>query len=300
VTAIEEGAANQSEAKGAMQEMQMSLTDMIAGMIQAVIDADQAVTDDYLEAFTRYAFEKTDKGEQLQMVHFEMVDSDGTRQLVSIPKLSLLPLPVLHVQEATFDFEAQMSIRESTEEVKEKTEEEKEETTTTQGFTRPSNTTSSGSTFTRPSNTTSSSSSRPPDRVRVAAKESARGGVRRRDIGASSSAASTSSGTDSASSSTASAGTVSRRGGIRRRTVDARAIRQISDKIVVRFTRPSSTSTASSGPVAGAPTAGPTTTDTEQNINLKVHIKLEPSVLPNGMRGLLQETDRSFQIIRSD
>ena len=294
VTAIEEGAENPSEAKGAMQEMQMSLTDMIAGMIQAVIDADQAVTDDYLEAFTRYAFEKTDKGEQLQMVHFEMVDSDGTRQLVSIPKLSLLPLPVLHVQEATFDFEAQMSIRESTEEVKEKTEEEKEETTTTQGFTRPSNTTSSGSTFTRPSNTTSSSSSRPADRVRVA-KESARGGVRRRDIGASSSTASTSSGTDSTSSSTASA-----REGFRRRTVDARTIRQLSNRIVVRFTRPSSTSTASSAPVAGAPTAGPTTTDTEQNINLKVHIKLEPSVLPNGMRGLLQETDRSFQIIRSD
>ena len=294
VTAIEEGAENPSEAKGAMQEMQMSLTDMIAGMIQAVIDADQAVTDDYLEAFTRYAFEKTDKGEQLQMVHFEMVDSDGTRQLVSIPKLSLLPLPVLHVQEATFDFEAQMSIRESTEEIKEKTEEEKEETTTTQGFTRPSNTTSSGSTFTRPSNTTSSSSSRPPDRVRVS-KEVARRGVKRRDIGASSSTASTSSGTDSTSSSTASA-----REGFRRRTVDARTIRQLSNRIVVRFTRPSSTSTASSAPVAGAPTAGPTTTDTEQNINLKVHIKLEPSVLPNGMRGLLQETDRSFQIIRSD
>ena len=281
VTAIEEGAANQSEAKGAMQEMQMSLTDMIAGMIQAVIDADQAVTDDYLEAFTRYAFEKTDKGEQLQMVHFEMVDSDGTRQLVSIPKLSLLPLPVLHVQEATFDFEAQMSIRESTEEIKEKTEEEKEETTTTQGFTRPSS-------------NTSSSSSRPPDRVRVS-KEVARRGVKRRDIGASSSSASTSSGTDSTSSSTASA-----REGFRRRTVDARTIRQLSNRIVVRFTRPSSTSTASSAPVAGAPTAGPTTTNTEQNINLKVHIKLEPSVLPNGMRGLLQETDRSFQIIRSD
>lgn len=264
VTAIQEGAENQSEAKGAMQEMQMSLTDMIAGMIQAVIDADQAVTDDYLEAFTRYAFEKTDKGEQLQMVHFEMVDSDGTRQLVSIPKLSLLPLPVLHVQEATFDFEAQMSIRESTEEIKEKTEEEKKETTTTQVFTRPSSNTSSGSssTFTRPSTTTSSSSSRPPDRVRVA-KESARGGIRRR-------------------------------------TVDARTIRKLSNQIVVRFAKPSSTSTASSAPVAGAPTAGPTTTDTEQNINLKVHIKLEPSVLPNGMRGLLQETDRSFQIIRSD
>ena len=281
VTAIQEGAENQSEAKGAMQEMQMSLTDMIAGMIQAVIDADQAVTDDYLEAFTRYAFEKTDKGEQLQMVHFEMVDSDGTRQLVSIPKLSLLPLPVLHVQEATFDFEAQMSIRESTEEVKEKTEEEKEETTTTHVLTRPSS-------------NTSSSSSRPPDRVRVS-KEVARRGVKRRDIGASSTTASTSSGTDSTSSSTASA-----RGGIRRRTVDARTIRKLSNRIVVRFTRPSSTSTASSAPVAGAPTAGPTTTDTEQNINLKVHIKLEPSVLPNSMRGLLQETDRSFQIIRSD
>lgn len=231
VTAIQEGAENQSEAKGAMQEMQMSLTDMIAGMIQAVIDADQAVTDDYLEAFTRYAFEKTDKGEQLQMVHFEMVDSDGTRQLVSIPKLSLLPLPVLHVQEATFDFEAQMSIRETTEE--EKKSDASAAASSSSGFTRRFR--------------------REPTATELEKMKE----IRRRNL----------------------------------------ITRDLSNRIVVNVKSPSATT--GSGAAQG-PTAGPTTTDTEQNINLKVHIKLEPSVLPNGMRGLLQETDRSFQIIRSD
>jgi hypothetical protein len=81
---------------------------------------------------------------------------------------------------------------------------------------------------------------------------------------------------------------------IRRRNL---ITRDLSNRIVVNVKRPSATT--GSGAAQG-PTAGPTTTDTEQNINLKVHIKLEPSVLPNGMRGLLQETDRSFQIIRSD
>ena len=98
------------QAKEAVQGMGLGLTDLIAGMVQATVDADQAVTDDYMETFKEYAFEKDPNGgnDRLQMVDFEMVDNEGVRRLVSIPKLSLLPLPVLHVSEATFDIDAKI------------------------------------------------------------------------------------------------------------------------------------------------------------------------------------------------
>lgn len=48
------------------------------------------------------------------MVDFEMTDSNGREQIVSIPKLSLLPLPLLRVAEATFDIEAQIDISTAT------------------------------------------------------------------------------------------------------------------------------------------------------------------------------------------
>ena len=98
------------QATEAVQGMGLGLTDMIAGMVQATVDADQAVTDDYMETFKEYAFEKDPNGgnDRLQMVDFEMVDNEGVRRLVRIPKLSLLPLPVLHVSEATFDIDAKI------------------------------------------------------------------------------------------------------------------------------------------------------------------------------------------------
>ena len=106
----------------AVQEMGMSLTDLIAGMIQATVDADQAVTDDYMQTFKEYAFEKDPNGgnDRLQMVDFEMVDNEGVRRLVSIPKLSLLPLPVLHVSEATFDIDAKITATAKEETVEDK------------------------------------------------------------------------------------------------------------------------------------------------------------------------------------
>ena len=76
-----------------IKDVEISLGEMIATLIQSTIDADQAVTDDYLEEFERYAFEKTPNGKsKLTMVDFEMTDNEGNRQIVTIPKLSLLPL----------------------------------------------------------------------------------------------------------------------------------------------------------------------------------------------------------------
>jgi len=109
----DENTKTPEQANNAVQGRVMGLTDLIAGLIQATIDADQAVTDDYMQTFKEYAFEKDPNGgnDRLQMVDFEMVDNEGVRRLVSIPKLSLLPLPVLHVSEATFDIDVKMSMK---------------------------------------------------------------------------------------------------------------------------------------------------------------------------------------------
>lgn len=94
--------------------MEMTLADMLTGMIQSTVAADQKAAEDYLKVLRNYALVPSKIGdghERLKMVDFEMTDSDGLQQIVSIPKLSLLPLPVLRVAEATFDIEAQVDIK---------------------------------------------------------------------------------------------------------------------------------------------------------------------------------------------
>jgi hypothetical protein len=59
-----------------IKDVEISLGEMIATLIQSTIDADQAVTDDYLEEFERYAFEKTPNGKsKLTMVDFPAPES---------------------------------------------------------------------------------------------------------------------------------------------------------------------------------------------------------------------------------
>ena len=64
------------------------------GVYTSTIAADQKAAEDYLEVLRTYALEPADNRpghEKLKMVDFEMTDSEGHRQIVSIPKLSLLP-----------------------------------------------------------------------------------------------------------------------------------------------------------------------------------------------------------------
>ena len=103
--------------------MDMSLAEMLTAMIESTIAADQKAAEDYLRVLRTYALEPAagpDGHEKLKMVDFEMTDADGQRQIVSIPKLSLLPLPVLRVAEATFDMEAQIEINTSVSEKEQK------------------------------------------------------------------------------------------------------------------------------------------------------------------------------------
>lgn len=106
--------------------MDMSLAEMLTAMIESTIAADQKAAEDYLRVLRTYALEPADGPdghEKLKMVDFEMTDADGQRQIVSIPKLSLLPLPVLRVAEATFDMEAQIEINTSVSEKEQRTSE---------------------------------------------------------------------------------------------------------------------------------------------------------------------------------
>lgn len=173
---------------------ELSLTETIADMIKATIDADQAVTADYLEAFQDYAFSKspTESGHwKLDMVDFEMTDSEGKRQVVSIPKLSLLPLPVLHISEASFDFEAQVRVKE-------------EDTSNTEG---------------------------------VALTPAQR--------------------------------------------------RLLNNRFFVSFAKTGARNLVK-------------TAESEKEINMKIHVKLQPTQLSNGMRGMIQEADSSIQVIGED
>ena len=97
--------------KEIQQELQVTMSGLISTLIQETVDADQAVTKDYLNEIQSYAFDMTDKDNpKLKTVSFEMIDDEGKRQRVTVPQISLLPLPMLHISEATFDIEAQMNV----------------------------------------------------------------------------------------------------------------------------------------------------------------------------------------------
>lgn len=90
----------------------MELKDLISGPLTATIDADSIATRRYLSYLMELAFESYDKETgkvgELRMLEFnyQSHDVDGThQQQVKIPLLTLVPLPLLQVKEADFDFD---------------------------------------------------------------------------------------------------------------------------------------------------------------------------------------------------
>lgn len=90
----------------------MELKDLIAGPLVATIEADALSAQRYLDYLFRVAFETYDaasgKAGKLRMLTFDYNANDITgqyRRTISIPLLSLIPLPLLQVQEADFDFD---------------------------------------------------------------------------------------------------------------------------------------------------------------------------------------------------
>lgn len=90
----------------------MELKQLIAGPLVATIDADSLSARRYLDYLFEIAFEsydrKTGKTGKMRMMTFSYNNSDSggsRRQQVSIPMLTLVPLPLLQVKEADFDFD---------------------------------------------------------------------------------------------------------------------------------------------------------------------------------------------------
>lgn len=91
----------------------MELQQLIAGPLIATIEADALSAQKYLGYVMHVAFEaynpETGETGKLRMLTFSYneQDSDGTprKRTVSIPLLTLVPLPLLHVEEADFDFD---------------------------------------------------------------------------------------------------------------------------------------------------------------------------------------------------
>ena len=93
----------------------MELKDLISGPLAATIDADSIATRRYLNYLMELAFDsydrKTGKVGELRMLEFayNCSDVEGNHlQRVKIPLLTLVPLPLLQVKEADFDFDIQV------------------------------------------------------------------------------------------------------------------------------------------------------------------------------------------------
>lgn len=93
----------------------MELKDLISGPLVATIDADSISARRYLKYLLELAFESYDEetGEVGKMRTLDFTyrnyDVGGMRlQRISIPLLTLVPLPLLQVKEADFDFDIQI------------------------------------------------------------------------------------------------------------------------------------------------------------------------------------------------
>lgn len=90
----------------------MELQQLIAGPLIATIEADSLSAQKYLDYLMRIAFESynpvTGETGALRMLTFSYMEQDANgsrKQTVHIPILTLVPLPLLQIQEADFDFD---------------------------------------------------------------------------------------------------------------------------------------------------------------------------------------------------
>ena len=90
----------------------MELQQLIAGPLVSTIEADALSSRRYYDMLQLVAFEDRNEGDttvkQLRMLKFSYLETNagGNRsKVVSIPLVTLLPLPLLQIQEADFDFD---------------------------------------------------------------------------------------------------------------------------------------------------------------------------------------------------
>lgn len=90
----------------------IGLTDLMVETMEATIDADRRTAEEYYRILEENSFVQSTDGKpsELQMVNVRITNPSGQTQIVSIPKMILMPVPMLHISEATFEIEGSMCL----------------------------------------------------------------------------------------------------------------------------------------------------------------------------------------------
>lgn len=96
----------------------IGLTELMVQTLEATIEADRSTADEYFRILEENSFEEGNDGsKELQMVDVRLSNSNGQTQILSVPKMILMPIPMLHISEASFELEGNMCMN-TTEETK--------------------------------------------------------------------------------------------------------------------------------------------------------------------------------------
>lgn len=103
-------------------EQIIGLTDLMIKTLQATIEADRSTAEEYYRILEETSFKPSkEEGapEELEMVNVRIQNQNGQTQIISLPKMILMPVPMLHISEATFEIGGTMCLNttETTEEV---------------------------------------------------------------------------------------------------------------------------------------------------------------------------------------
>lgn len=222
---------------------------------------------------------------ELAMAEFTIAGADGKSKTVSIPKITMMPLPLLHVTEASFDIEMTANIESA------KTESEESSSMNNSTTTK---------TDEEPDNPEQPTSTRP-------ARTAAGGRVRKK------AASAAASGSDSAATGVTRPTSAS----VRRFASSAGTVARRLPDGTVRYYRPSTAEReaellkkASAGMRPSSATItnqqmviGNKTTSTESNsstIKMNVKVNLKQAELPAGIKLLLQAAANSLQVTAED
>ncbi len=91
----------------------VKLQQLLSSVVVATADAGYAASRRFYDNLCEYAFVKSESDDSCyagaRTLDFEYVDSDGNKKLLCVPILSLLPLPMLQVQDVDFTLDAQIA-----------------------------------------------------------------------------------------------------------------------------------------------------------------------------------------------
>ena len=91
----------------------VKLQQLLSSVVVATADAGYAASCRFYDNLCEYAFVKSESDDSCyagaRTLDFEYVDSDGNKKLLCVPILSLLPLPMLQVQDVDFILDTQIA-----------------------------------------------------------------------------------------------------------------------------------------------------------------------------------------------